>query len=66
METEFCFKIVLIGDSGVGKTSIIKWYTNSIFTSAIDCTLGMDFCTKSLQIESSNVQVRYQTHIVSG
>ena len=59
METEYdyLFKIVLIGDAGVGKTSIVRRYTDGIFTSAGIPTIGVDFCIKSLQIGSSAVKV---------
>ena len=60
METEYdyLFKIVLIGDAGVGKTSIVRRYTDGIFTSAGIPTIGVDFCIKTLQIGSSAVKVR--------
>lgn len=59
METEYdyLFKIVLIGDAGVGKTSIVRRYTDGIFTSAGIPTIGVDFCIKTLQIGSSAVKV---------
>ena len=59
METEydFLFKIVLIGDAGVGKTSIVRRYTDGIFTSAGIPTIGVDFCIKTLQIGNSAVKV---------
>ena len=61
METEYdyLFKIVLIGDAGVGKTSIVRRYTDGIFTSAGIPTIGVDFCIKTLQINSSAVKVLF-------
>ena len=53
-EYDYLFKIVLIGDSSVGKTSIVRQY---IFTYRGSATYGMDFCIKSLQIGSSVVKV---------
>ena len=60
METEydFLFKIVLIGDAGVGKTSIVRRYTDGVFTSAGIPTIGVDFCIKTLQIGTNMVKVR--------
>lgn len=57
-EYDYLFKIVLIGDAGVGKTSIVRRYTDGIFTSAGIPTIGVDFCIKTLQIGSSAVKVR--------
>lgn len=67
METEYdyLFKIVLIGDAGVGKTSIVRRYTDGIFTSAGIPTIGVDFCIKTLQIGSSAVKVCFQCVPVS-
>ena len=59
MEKELKFKIVLIGDSGVGKTSILKWYTDGIFTPTTNFSVGADLCVKSLKIGNSNVEVRH-------
>ena len=66
METEYdyLFKIVLIGDAGVGKTSIVRRYTDGIFTSAGIPTIGVDFCIKTLQIGSSAVKVWYSVLVL--
>ena len=56
-EYDYLFKIVLIGDAGVGKTSIVRRYTDGIFTSAGIPTIGVDFCIKTLQIGSNAVKV---------
>ena len=57
VKDDYLFKIVLIGDSGVGKTSIIRRYIEGSFTSTGLTTQGVDFCRKSLQIGSSTVKV---------
>lgn len=56
-EYDYLFKIVLIGDAGVGKTSIVRRYTDGIFTSAGIPTIGVDFCIKTLQIGGTAVKV---------
>ena len=53
----YLFRIVLIGDSGVGKTSIVKQYIEGKFTCKGSATYGVDFGIKSLQIGSSEVKV---------
>ena len=46
-------KILVLGDAGVGKTSIIKRYTEGVFTRAtIKATVAADFSTKSLTVFS--------------
>ena len=48
-------KLLLIGDSGVGKTSLIQRYTTTKFISAFKPTIGADFSNKILQIEDCTV-----------
>jgi len=44
-------KVVLIGDGGVGKTSIRVQYIHRRFTSNYKATIGADFITKDVQLE---------------
>lgn len=57
-EYDYLFKIVLIGDAGVGKTSIVRRYTDGVFSSAGIPTIGVDFCIKTIKIGSDSVKVR--------
>ena len=57
------FKIVLIGDSGVGKTSIIRQYIEGNFDRSV-VTHGCDLRSKSLRIGSSRVKVIQNPHLV--
>ena len=41
----FVFKIILIGDGGVGKTSLIKKYTKGEFQEDYISTIGAQFMT---------------------
>jgi Ras-related protein Rab-7A len=44
-----CFvKVVAIGDSGVGKTSLIQMFESSKFTDNFKPTIGADFSNKEL------------------
>lgn len=42
------YKVVLIGDSSVGKTSIINRFCNSDFSHNLTSTIGLDFKYKDL------------------
>ncbi|XP_050299848.1 ras-related protein Rab-38-like isoform X2 [Anthonomus grandis grandis] len=46
---ELNFKLVVIGDFGVGKTSIISRYTDGEFSSSYKVTIGADFAVKTLE-----------------
>ena len=56
-EYDYLFKIVLIGDAGVGKTSIVRRYTDGVFSSAGIPTIGVDFCIKTIKIGQDSVKV---------
>jgi GTPase SAR1 family protein len=47
------YKLVLIGDSNVGKTTIISMYKNKDFTSATEATISTQFFTKIVDIPSN-------------
>ncbi len=46
-----CFvKVVAIGDSGVGKTSLIHMFEHARFTESFKPTIGADFSNKEVTI----------------
>ena len=52
------YKIILIGDSNVGKTNIISRYCNNSFNYNSRYTIGIDFSTKLIQIEDKIVKIQ--------
>ena len=50
-DQEESIKVVLIGESGVGKTSIISQFTKGIFNQDIMSTNGATFSTKKKRIQ---------------
>jgi Ras-related protein Rab-11A len=42
------FKIVLIGDSGVGKSNLLLRFTKNTFNKESQTTIGVEFATKSI------------------
>ena len=51
----FNFKIVLIGNVSVGKSSIIKRFINNEFNNTYICTVGTELSKKSLLIEENKL-----------
>ncbi|XP_076318336.1 ras-related protein Rab-32B-like isoform X2 [Tachypleus tridentatus] len=45
---ELLFKVLVIGDFGVGKTAIIRRYTEGVFYQYYKITIGVDFALKSI------------------
>ena len=55
---EFIFKIILIGNSGVGKSSILQRYIQKVFDDNYSCTIGVDFFMKSLNIGEKSIKLQ--------
>ena len=41
-------KVIILGDSGVGKTSLMNQYVNKKFSNQYKATIGADFLTKEV------------------
>ncbi|KAL6514419.1 Ras-related protein RABA2a [Orobanche hederae] len=48
-EYDYLFKIVLIGDSGVGKSNLLSRFTRNEFCLESKSTIGVEFATRTLQ-----------------
>ena len=57
-EPDFLLKIVLIGDSGVGKTNLLSRFTRDQFNPDSKSTIGVEFATKTLEIEGKTVKAQ--------
>ena len=57
-ETDITLKIVLVGDSGVGKSNIISKYTKNEFNYESKTTIGVEFATKVITLDSKTVKVQ--------
>uniref|UniRef100_A0A672LIX3 RAB19, member RAS onco family n=1 Tax=Sinocyclocheilus grahami TaxID=75366 RepID=A0A672LIX3_SINGR len=55
---DFLFKIILIGDSNVGKTSLVQSFKSGLFSEAQQNTIGVDFTVRTLRIDGRRVKVR--------
>ena len=44
-------KVVIVGDSGVGKTCLMLRFVKDEFVSSTRATIGMDFCTRQLAVD---------------
>jgi Ras-related protein Rab-7A len=47
---KFLLKVIILGDSGVGKTSLMNQYVSKRFSSQYKATIGADFLTKELAV----------------
>lgn len=46
---------MLIGDSGVGKSNLLSRFTRNEFNLESKSTIGVEFATRSIQVELRNV-----------
>lgn len=52
----FAIIVVLIGDSGVGKSNLLSRFTRNEFNLESKSTIGVEFATKSIQVDGKTVK----------
>ena len=62
---ERLFKVLLIGDPSVGKTSFVNRYTNDEFRNDYKGTVGVDFALKVVHL-SNDVVIKLQLWDIAG
>tara|TARA_B110000305_G_C19079645_1_gene465587 strand:- start:108 stop:512 length:405 start_codon:yes stop_codon:yes gene_type:complete len=55
---EALYKIVLLGDSGAGKTSLLLRFSNDVFNINSPCTVGVDFKIKTLKVDERLIKMQ--------
>ena len=61
-EYDYLFKIVLIGDAGVGKTCIVQRFRSGTFIERHGSTIGVDFTMKTLCLDGKRIKVSCLKH----
>jgi small GTP-binding protein len=59
-------KVVLLGKSGVGKTSIISRYTTNVFKESLMTTPGANFITKKVNFPKANKTIKFEIWDTAG
>ncbi|KAF9284268.1 Ras- protein Rab-11A [Mortierella alpina] len=55
---DYLFKVVLIGDSGVGKSNLVSRFTRNEFTLETKSTIGVEFATRSIQVDAKTIKAQ--------
>lgn len=61
---DYLFKIVLIGDPGVGKTCIVQRFKKGTFVERHGSTIGVDFTMKTVLVDAKKVKVRARVDLI--
>eukprot|EP00993_Chasmostoma_nieuportense_P004349 NODE_5022_length_709_cov_176.111684_g4859_i0.p1 GENE.NODE_5022_length_709_cov_176.111684_g4859_i0~~NODE_5022_length_709_cov_176.111684_g4859_i0.p1 ORF type:complete len:213 (+),score=34.50 NODE_5022_length_709_cov_176.111684_g4859_i0:59-697(+) len=57
-DSQYIYKVLVVGDYAVGKTSLIRRYCTGEFTTNYRITIGVDFCLKSLTHNAHDVSLQ--------
>ena len=55
---DYLFKIVLIGDSSVGKSNLLSRFTRNEFHIDSKSTIGVEFATKTIEVDGKRVKAQ--------
>lgn len=58
---DYLFKIILIGDSNVGKTCVVHRFKTGQYNEKQQNTIGVDFTVRSMDIDGKKVKVSGQS-----
>lgn len=57
-EYDYLFKVVLIGDSGVGKSNLLSRFTRNEFNLESKSTIGVEFATRSIKVDQKTIKAQ--------
>nr|XP_043624773.1 ras-related protein RABA1f-like [Erigeron canadensis] len=55
---DYLFKVVLIGDSGVGKTNLLSRFSKNEFSLESKSTIGVEFATRSINVDDKIIKAQ--------
>jgi len=55
---DLLFRLVMIGDSGVGKTALLLRYADETFEPSFISTIGIDFRIKTITVEGKRIKLQ--------
>lgn len=61
----YLIKLLLIGDCGVGKTSLLLRYNDDSFKAQQRSTIGVDYKAKDIDLNGQTVRVQIVSYVTS-
>lgn len=58
IEPDFMFKLIIVGDSGVGKTNILTKFTDGVFREDSKPTIGVELAIKTFIVEKMVIKTQ--------
>ncbi|CAF5100812.1 unnamed protein product [Rotaria magnacalcarata] len=58
-EPNYLLKLVIIGDSAVGKSSLLSRYANNTFNESFIPTIGIDFACRTIQVDGKTTKISF-------
>eukprot|EP01018_Ginkgo_biloba_P000192 Gb_18969 [translate_table: standard] len=55
---DYLFKVVMIGDSGVGKSNLLSRFTKNEFSLESKSTIGVEFATRSVNVDGKLIKAQ--------
>ena len=55
---DYLFKILLIGDSGVGKSCLLLRFMDETYTDSYISTIGVDFRIRSIEVDGKHIKLQ--------
>jgi Ras-related protein Rab-1A len=58
LDYDYLFKIIIVGDTGVGKSCVLLRFVDEAFTDSYISTIGVDFKIKTIELDGKTIKLQ--------